>query len=63
MLKLPIYLFVFIEFVVDAAPPFTQLHSALRDECIRGSRTPFYKNNESDFLFDFTLNINSANNS
>lgn len=29
--------------------------------CIRGSRTPVYKNNESDFLFDFTLNSNSAN--
>ena len=29
--------------------------------CIRGSRIPFHKNNESDFLFDFTLNTNSAN--
>ena len=29
--------------------------------CIRGSRTPFHKNNELDFLFDFTINTNSAN--
>ena len=29
--------------------------------CIRGFRTPFHKNKESDFLFDFTLNTNPAN--
>ena len=27
-----IYLFVFIDFVVDTAPPLMQLHCALRDE-------------------------------
>ena len=29
--------------------------------CIRGSQTIFQKNNESDFLFNFTLNTNSEN--
>ena len=28
--------------------------------CIRGSRTPFFKNNEREFLFDFSINTNLA---